>query len=34
VGWTDAQRRSHLQRVVNNTRFLILPWVHSLGLAE
>ena len=34
VGWTDAQRRSHLPRVVNNTRFLILPWVHSLGLAS
>ena len=34
VGWTDAQRRSGLHRVVNNTRFLILPWVHSPGLAS
>lgn len=34
VGWTDAQRRSRLHRVVNNTRFLILPWVHSPGLAS
>ena len=33
-GWTDAQRRSTLHRVVNNTRFLILPWVHSPGLAS
>lgn len=27
VGWTDEQRRSRLHRVVDNTRFLILPWV-------
>lgn len=34
VGWTDAQRRSGLHRVVNNTRFLVLPWVHSPSLAS
>ena len=34
VGWTDAQRREQLHRVINNTRFLILPWVHSPGLAS
>ena len=32
VGWTDAQRRAQLHRVVNNTRFLILPWVQCPGL--
>jgi hypothetical protein len=34
IGGNDAQRRSRLRRVVNNTRFLILPWVHSPGLAS
>ena len=27
IGWSAAQRRAHLDRVVNNSRFLILPWV-------
>jgi len=27
IGWTSGQRQSHLGRVANNTRFLILPWV-------
>lgn len=27
IGWTDAQRRARLQRLANNSRFLILPWV-------
>ena len=31
---TDAQRRQNLHRVVNNTRFLILPWVQCAGLAS
>ena len=31
---TEAQRRAGLQRVANNTRFLILPWVRVLGLAS
>jgi hypothetical protein len=34
IGWTDAQRRRNLQRIVNNARFLILPWVRVQGLAS
>jgi hypothetical protein len=34
VGWTEEQRRGRLHRVVNNTRFLILPWVQCSGLAS
>ncbi|MGB9499486.1 MAG: Druantia anti-phage system protein DruA [Dissulfuribacterales bacterium] len=40
IGWTTNQRLRNLSRVVNNTRFLIFPWVkvrylasHVLGLA-
>lgn len=34
IGWTSAQRRENLHLVVNNARFLILPWVHSHNLAS
>ncbi|WP_031403962.1 Druantia anti-phage system protein DruA [Thiomonas sp. FB-Cd] len=34
IGWNHDQRQNNLQRVVNNTRFLILPWVQSKGLAS
>jgi SRSO17 transposase len=34
IGWSDAQRKSHLQRIANNTRFLILPWVQVPHLAS
>lgn len=34
IGWTAAQRTQGLSRVVNNTRFLILPWVKVPGLAS
>jgi hypothetical protein len=34
IGWSDEQRRRHLQRIVNNGRFLILPWVRVKGLAS
>lgn len=34
IGCSDAQRRANLQRVVNNARFLMLPWVRSKGLAS
>jgi hypothetical protein len=34
IGWTDAQRRERLPLIVNNTRFLILPWVRSPNLAS
>ena len=27
VGWDDRTRAPNLQRVVNNSRFLLLPWV-------
>lgn len=33
VGWDDATRRRNLQHVVNNSRFLILPWVRIRNLA-
>lgn len=34
IGWTDSARRRNLQRVVNNSRFLILPWVGIENLAS
>lgn len=34
IGWTDQQRRNNLQLVVNNSRFLILPWIQSKNLAS
>jgi hypothetical protein len=34
IGWSDAQRQHNLQYLVNNSRFLILPWVHVRGLAS
>ena len=34
IGWSDRQRRQNLQRIVNNGRFLILPWVQVKGLAS
>ena len=34
IGWSDAVRARHLQRVVNNSRFLILPWVQVDNLAS
>ncbi len=34
IGWNDRQRRAGLHRIVNNARFLILPWVQCGGLAS
>jgi Domain of unknown function (DUF4338) len=34
IGWSDVQRRQNLQAIVNNGRFLILPWVQVKGLAS
>ena len=34
IGWTTQQRKSNLQRVVNNARFLLLPWVRVKNLAS
>lgn len=34
IGWTPSQRQQRLHRVVNNARFLILPWVECNNLAS
>lgn len=34
IGWTSTQRQQRLSRVVNNTRFLLLPWVQIPELAS
>jgi hypothetical protein len=34
IGWTTAQRKSHLCLVANNVRFLVLPWVRIPHLAS
>lgn len=34
IGWTAAQRERRLHLVVNNARFLILPWVRCRNLAS
>jgi hypothetical protein len=34
IGWSDAERQAHLHLVVQNRRFLVLPWVQVRGLAS
>lgn len=34
IGWTPDERAAHLHLVVNNARFLILPWIHVPNLAS
>jgi hypothetical protein len=34
IGWNHEQRRRGLALIVNNARFLILPWVQSKNLAS
>jgi hypothetical protein len=34
IGWSREQRRRNLGGVVNNARFLVLPWVRVKGLAS
>jgi hypothetical protein len=34
IGWDDATRARHLPQVVNNSRFLLVPWVHIQNLAS
>ena len=34
IGWSDVTRQRNLQQVVNNSRFLILPWVKVRNLAS
>jgi len=34
IGWNHDQRLRHLPLIVNNARFLILPWIRSKNLAS
>jgi hypothetical protein len=34
IGWSEAERQRNLRYVVNNSRFLILPWAQSPNLAS
>jgi hypothetical protein len=34
IGWTPAERKARLHLVVNNSRLLLLPWVHVKNLAS
>jgi Domain of unknown function (DUF4338) len=34
IGWDEATRKANLCRLVNNSRFLILPWLRVKGLAS
>ena len=34
IGWDDKARARNLKLVVNNARFLILPWIQSPNLAS
>jgi hypothetical protein len=34
IGWTAEQRKRNLHLIVNNARFLILPWIQSRNLAS
>jgi len=34
IGWTENDRKARLSLIVNNSRFLIFPWVHIKNLAS
>jgi SRSO17 transposase len=34
IGWSEDQRKTHLEHLANNSRFLILPWVNVRNLAS
>ncbi|MEE4113554.1 MAG: DUF4338 domain-containing protein [Desulfobacteraceae bacterium] len=34
IGWSDEQRRTNLQKIITNSRFLIFPWVQVKNLAS
>jgi len=34
IGWSDEQRKVNLQKIINNSRFLIFPWVKVKNLAS
>jgi len=34
IGWDDQQREKHLNQIIGNSRFLILPWIKCPNLAS
>lgn len=34
IGWDESARQQHLPRLINNSRFLLLPWVRIPNLAS
>ena len=34
IGWTEEDRKVRLHLIVNNSRFLIFPWIHIQNLAS
>lgn len=34
IGWDDATRAANLQRILSNSRFLVLPWIRVRNLAS
>lgn len=34
IGWNNQTRKKNLNRIINNVRFLILPWISSKNLAS
>ena len=34
IGWSDSERKRNLQKIINNSRFLIFPWVRVKNLAS
>jgi hypothetical protein len=34
LGWSAWQREAHLMKILNNARFLILPWIRCRNLAS
>jgi hypothetical protein len=34
IGWSARQREQNLGLIINNARFLILPWIHSYNLGS
>ena len=34
IGWSEEQRRTNLQKIITNSRFLIFPWIQVKNLAS
>jgi hypothetical protein len=34
IGWTEKDKKARLHLVINNSRFLVLPWVHVNNLGS